>query len=151
MTVISLCIENMEILVNFIYLGIVVQSICGSDKEVIWHLGLTSGIVDSLIRSIFHCLYLCRRKFRVYMLLLQADTRIPTSALRVCGSFPYGLLYIHRISLQHFSNSVKSSAQYHHLQLTFWLISCGNCFGHSPSVHVKCGIEQIVEDVAIVI
>lgn len=86
---VHVCGENIEILDSFTYLGSVVQSDGGSDREVTRRLGLAYGVMDSLNRSIWRCRYLTRRtKIRLFralvipVLLYGCETWTLNSALK---------------------------------------------------------------------
>ncbi|XP_037777072.1 uncharacterized protein LOC119574055 [Penaeus monodon] len=76
-----------EILDSFTYLGSVVQSDGGSDREVTQRLSLTYDVIDSLNRSIWRCWYLTKRTkiFRalvILVLLYRCETWTLNSALK---------------------------------------------------------------------
>ena len=65
------CGEDIEVTQSFTYLGSVVHSSGLSDQEVNRRIGLASGVMNSLDRSIWRSRYLCRgTKLRVFRALI---------------------------------------------------------------------------------
>ena len=65
------CGEDVEVTESFTYLGSVVHISGLSDQEVSRRIGLATGAVNSINKSIWRCRYLCRRtKLRVFKALI---------------------------------------------------------------------------------
>ena len=68
---VQVCGEDIEVLDKFTYLGSVIHKDGGSSKDVTRRIGLTSGVMNSLDKSIWRCRYLCRRtKVRIFKTLV---------------------------------------------------------------------------------
>ena len=65
------CGEDIEVTESFTYLGSVVHNSGLSDQEVSRRIGLAAGVMNSLNKSIWRCLYLCiRTKLQVFIALV---------------------------------------------------------------------------------